>query len=680
MFNDDFNNFLSDFYTIFCNTQTALYNLDSFEEYTNLFKNKAGYKELITNYPQYKDIAEIILSDSSFFKHKIIDEMALYEPLFDEDPFFWENAFQKEGAWTIFVLGKLIEKDLPYHQELFKQTFLEKIDNETTFSSEFFFGFEKLIEHVDPQQKKEIISKMLDYSSKVSTGNGRKEMVETIRNLIKIYPEYKNDFANFLKKEVQNRNIHRNNSWDIMTVLKENNFFKNENGIVSEEFKPIYGLRFLNKEEFSFLFSNQASPWTRKNIGTYQKTVHQLIEKLIEEEQKKRSKEIENFQQLISHSSKNQEVPHGQNINSFFSFDEKKFDKQAFRKNPLGCQIYQENKNWLVPCAFYATDVFGDGLSGYLQKTSEHMSIHDALYFLALKPNMSIEKNRSLGSFLQKNIFYNSDSSLQLRPKSELTTICHRWDRLSTEEEKVSYKDVLAKTESLRYLNVCFPAFAKEAAHWGVSENKYKTLENIYKSGLKVPTPFNTKKEFKSGNWTARFLPREDPRVGFFGFYTNCCQSYEGVGESCAISSVRDTDSQLFVIERNGEIFGGSWTWQNTISQNGHKYKAVCFDSIEALGELKFKPELMDLYRQAGNYLLQEENVQKVTIGGIQDTTLKGLENVEAIPLPDFYGQQYTDAKRQVLLCQKEKQTPKTMPVVISHHQKRTLEQEHTRV
>ncbi|MBO7332962.1 MAG: hypothetical protein J6U64_04790 [Alphaproteobacteria bacterium] len=686
MSNNDFDRFLTGFYNIFCDMQIPLHNKENFEEFIEFFKRNENYQNLEARFPQYKDISETILADSRFFKDPMIDEMAFYDPAFDEDPFFWENVWEKENPWKMFMLGKLSEKDMPQYQDVFRKTFLNCADEEHTLTPEFFFGFEKLMQKTPTEQKNDMVTKFFNYVTCVSkTPTARKKMIETVGELIKICPEYKNKFADFLKKEVKDYWTRRDNFLEIMQILKENNFFKNDKGQVPEEFKFAYELRFLNKEELSFISSNRASPWTKKNIGTYQKTVHQLLQKLIQEENQivqqltyARQVNPEGYQILISN------VPYSRNGTSHRKLDalleqgEQIFDKRAFRKNPQECSIYQENKAWLVPCAFYATDVFGDGLSGYLQKTHGIISAHDALHFLAMKPDMSIEKNRSLGQFLQKNILYTGDGTVRARPGSELMSICHRWDKLSKEEENMSYKDVLAKTESLQYLNARFPEFAKEAARWSVREEEYKEFENVYGAGLGVPTPFNPKKEFKSGNWTARFLPRKDPRVGFFGFYTDCCQHFSGIGKTCAVSSVKDADSQLFVIERDGEIFGGSWVWQNTVAVGGKKYKAVCFDNIEALGELKFKKELMDLYHQAGAYLTQEENVRKVTIGkGMVDVDLRGLESTEAIPLPAFYGQNYTDARRQVLLCENENAKPveKVMPLVVAHHQKPLLAQ-----
>jgi|GEM_PF-4586401 len=686
MLNNDFDRFLSGFYTTFCDTQMALYNKESFEDFVDVFKMDADYQSLMKRFPQYEAVAETIFSDSTFFKHPMIEEMAFYDPTFDEDPFFWENAREKENPWKMFMLGKLSEKNMPPYQDIFRKTFFNCADKENTLTPEFFFGFEKLMQKTPTEQKNDMVTKFFNYVTCVSkTPTARKKMIETVGELIKICPEYKNKFADFLKKEVKDYWTRRDNFWEIMQTLKENNFFKNDKGQVPEEFKFAYELRFLNKEELSFVSSHRASPWTKKNIGNYQKTVHQLIEKVIQEEnlivqQLTYARQInpEGYQIMISNVPFSGNGESRRKLDALVEQGEQIFDKRAFRKNPLECQTYQENKDWLVPSAFYATDVFGDGLSGYLQKTHGIISAHDALHFLSMKPDMSLDKNKSLGRFLQKNILYNSDGTVRARPGSELMSICHRWDKLSPEEEKLPYKEVLAKTESLQYLNARFPEFAKEAARWSVREEEYKEFENVYESGLDVPTPFSTKKEFKSGNWTARFLPRKDPRVGFFGFYTDCCQHFTGMGKTCAVSSVKDPDSQLFVLERDGEIFGGSWVWQNTISENGKKYKAVCFDNIEALGELKFKKELMDLYHQAGAYLTEEENVRKVTIGkGMQDANLQELDDVEAIPLPAFYGQNYTDARRQVLLCENKNTKPveKIMPLVVAHHQKPLLAQ-----
>ena len=217
------------------------------------------------------------------------------------------------------------------------------------------------------------------------------------------------------------------------------------------------------------------------------------------------------------------------------------------------------------------------------------------------------------------------------------------------------YKDVLAVCMSRKYDNQKYDNFAVEAAKFGYKEEDYHNMEQIYQAGLGVPEPFDSSKRFEftsesGATYVGRFLPRDDPRVGFFGNYTDCCQHYGGVGNACAVSSVKDPYSQLFVIEDDkGRIIAGSWVWENTEG----KYRDVCFDNIEAIGDYASHPVINEIYGKVGKYLAQEANCRHVTIGlGYQDADTSAYAPAkEPIPLPMQYNDGYSDARSQVILA-----------------------------
>lgn len=259
---------------------------------------------------------------------------------------------------------------------------------------------------------------------------------------------------------------------------------------------------------------------------------------------------------------------------------------------------------------------------------------------------------------MQRNLIYDANGEKKCRNLAEMDVIAKNWQYLKPEDYKLKYKDVLAICRSRKYKDQEHVNFAAEAAKWGVTERKYKDLEDVYAAGLKVPEPFDSSKRFEFGNYCGRFLPRDDVRTGFFGEYTNCCQHFDGVGKECAISTVKDPYSQLFVIEskETGNIIAGSWVWENTEGT----HRDVCFDNIEAIGEFKKHPMLNHIYDMAGRYLTEEENCRKVTIGmGEQDAETSKYTVVDNIPLPTQYNDEYSDAKgTQVLLAQNPKAQP----------------------
>ena len=287
--------------------------------------------------------------------------------------------------------------------------------------------------------------------------------------------------------------------------------------------------------------------------------------------------------------------------------------------------FYQEQKGWIVTASFKTSQLFARkaqtktnpnaiALSSYLEKAQKcGISPHDAVDLLPEPVNPDV--NTRMVGFLHRNL----ERVLQNRDNlDDLKMIINHWDSVekklqSTEEgaklcrvnkqgqltDNLDYAKVLSFCRSIKYNNQRNADFAAEAANKKnhLSASEYHKAEDIYLAGLKVPEPFDSKKEFKCGDYTARFLPREDPRVVFFGNYTDCCQHYGGIGHTCAISTVMHPFSQLFAVEnKQGEIIAGSWVWENTEG----KYRDVCFDNIEIKGDYS-KETLEDMKESLNN-------------------------------------------------------------------------------
>ena len=326
------------------------------------------------------------------------------------------------------------------------------------------------------------------------------------------------------------------------------------------------------------------------------------------------------------------------------------------RKNLENSNIFNDNADWLVPGSFKAAEIFGSYFPSYIKNVEQYLSTHDAVYWLP--SGLTDDKKQSFSAFVNKHMIYaDINGKKQCRPLAELEIIGRNWQKLPEDKEKSGYKEVLSYCQSRKYVDQEYDAFAVEAARWGVSEETYKYKEDIYKAGLKVPEPFDSSKEFKVGKYRGRFLPRDDVRIGFFGGYTDCCQHYDGVGKACAVSTVKDPYSQLFVIENDkGDIVAGSWVWEN---KEG-RYREVCFDNIEAKGDFSKHRMLNEIYEQAGHYLTEEANCRRVTIGlGYQDADTHPYPPTKNIALPKQYGNEYSDAKgTQVLLAENRNAVP----------------------
>lgn len=336
------------------------------------------------------------------------------------------------------------------------------------------------------------------------------------------------------------------------------------------------------------------------------------------------------------------------------------------------------NKDWIVPSALKVMLTFGEDYQRYFNKINKYntivnkmlekgsdqvtkdniINLHDALYWLP--DNLSEQNRKDYIEFIDKQLFYTDNQGiLKHRSFNEMEIISKTWKNLSDQEKGKPFSELLAVIRAKKYADAKHIAFAEEAAKWGVPTCNYKKLENIFEQGLEVSPLIDTDKRFKRENLTGRFLPRDDPRTGFFGMHTDCCQHFNGAGSSCAISSVRDPFSQLFVVENEkGDIVAGSWVWESKIKKDDQYYKAFCFDNIEAIGDYKNSVKVMQIYKDTLPFLASK-NYNKITVGlGYQDAVVDEFaEEKNPIPLnKDYSG--YTDAHSQKLMLNNPAATP----------------------
>lgn len=349
----------------------------------------------------------------------------------------------------------------------------------------------------------------------------------------------------------------------------------------------------------------------------------------------------------------------------------------VFAKNKDFLKIresYQNNKNWIIPSAIKATQCLGKNFDRYMKKVSKYnilqnkeyqkrlakgeenvpqpdlINIHDALYWL---PERVQEKDQHLiMALIDKHLFYPDDQGKEKhRPLSEFEVIAQAWCGLTPEERKLGYKELAGVVKSKKYPYAKYNKFASEAARWGVPIDRYESYEKIYEQGLQVPELIDSSKRFACKNLVGRFLPRDDPRIGFFGKWTDCCQHFNGIGRQCAVSSVKDPFSQLFVVEKeDGSIVAGSWVWESKIKRGDKYYKALCYDNIEAIGDYKSSQAVLDVYKSTLPYLA-EQNYATVTVGvGYQDANVDEFEYANhPIPMNKNYSG-YTDADTQKVM------------------------------
>lgn len=307
--------------------------------------------------------------------------------------------------------------------------------------------------------------------------------------------------------------------------------------------------------------------------------------------------------------------------------------------------FYSENERWLSEAALTLAEVFGVKYDTYLKRVLPFMNLCDATSFIK-NIEYGNPKNKSLGEFLQNNVVYQkTDRYHSVHDLTELEKICHSWKNIPLKDIKANrYRKILSLSEIYCYKKIKNVPFSREAVYWRMPEKDYIPAESIFLEGQNVPEPFDTKTTWKCGEFVGHFLPRSDVRVGFFGHYVGCCQHFTGTGSTAAISCIKDENSQLFVIERNGRIIAGSFVWQADVND----HKGVCFDSVEVLKSYEKRKEVQSVYQKACNSLAKD--YQKITFG---KTPFNEVERVRALPIPDGV---YTDARVQFVINENQKQ------------------------
>lgn len=258
-------------------------------------------------------------------------------------------------------------------------------------------------------------------------------------------------------------------------------------------------------------------------------------------------------------------------------------------------------------------------------------SVHDVVDILPLRSLPGLD------AFLLKN-------SHQKLP--ELSQVIGRWDEMSEAERSQSFDEVLALARSKTYPLMASPEFGAEAVKWGIAQQDYPDLEARFLASQTVPSPFAhlAEKSWKSGDLTARFLPREDVRGLFLGHHTNCCQHPSGAGASCAYHGQESPRGGFFVLENpKGDIVVQSWAWVS--DQAG-----LVFDNVEGMAARSQAADVRAVYQAAADELVGQ--YEQVTMGlDHGKLPIQGWPPTTPQTISDFDG--YSDAERQVLLKSK---------------------------
>lgn len=312
--------------------------------------------------------------------------------------------------------------------------------------------------------------------------------------------------------------------------------------------------------------------------------------------------------------------------------------KAAYYKNALAalkqCKTDSWDEGyWCGDSSVRLVHTFGHQWQKWL-KLQEQIGVngHDATHWL---PNLQTKKLDGLDNWLFR--FYD-------RPQDQLRKVASCWSELSDEGRKLSYKPLLTLLNSRNYANQKHEQFSAESARWGVPDRAYSKNENRWLASQQIDIPFPTDIVWKSGNLTARFLPRDDVRGLYLGQHTYCCQHPDGVGKSCAWHGQESPQGGFFVIEDgNKNIVTQSWTW---LSDDG----GVCFDSIEGASLYsRDKTSLVNLYEQAAEHLAQTH--YKVTVGKNSKLDTSQWDLCERLEHPTDFSGYANDSQSQGLIA-----------------------------
>ena len=325
------------------------------------------------------------------------------------------------------------------------------------------------------------------------------------------------------------------------------------------------------------------------------------------------------------------------------------------------------NKHHLSELADRVTHFMDEDYRLFCEIISRFSSLEEYADILPYDWKNWSEKDRtSLKNFLLNNLVYAPKKKKFLRDSTELRQICASWQKLDDDERSGHYKEVFVASQIKIYEKVRSIDFALEAKRCGVPPKGYKKAEDLFLAAQSIPEPFSVHEQFTVedpvfGKLTGRFLPRSDPRVFSFGTHTDCCQRWGGLGEACALSSMLDPFSQVFVIENEeGKLIAGSWVWRTEESQN----YGVCFDNVETKGGYHRIPFLNRIYEQAAEHLCKN-GARIVTVGSprpkeddmMVETFYKQAE--KCLTLNNYKG--YSDARTTQFIIAERKE-PSAIP------------------
>ena len=156
----------------------------------------------------------------------------------------------------------------------------------------------------------------------------------------------------------------------------------------------------------------------------------------------------------------------------------------------------------------------------------------------------------------------------------------------------------------------------------------YKGLQDIFKNSKNSIQPWWASLKATKEGYTARFLPRDDPRGMFLGNYADCCQHPDSWAASVAIDGQISKKSSFFVIEdQKGSMILESYVWEDN-------HRQVCFDSFETIGSKVFGSVKAQQICQDLIYEIAQDMNTNVNYGTLSNGSYKPERFNQASPDP----------------------------------------------
>jgi len=211
----------------------------------------------------------------------------------------------------------------------------------------------------------------------------------------------------------------------------------------------------------------------------------------------------------------------------------------------------------------------------------------------------------------------------------------------------VGKKEFVVYSTSLKFGGVDDIEVANIAAKCNVSQDRFEEYQEFFKKHTGKKASMLPKVEVGEGAYTFTKLDDFDKTGPFLGLMTDCCQHFGDAGRSCAKAGWKHSESGFYVVYKGDRIVAQSWAWRGTDG-------ALCFDSIEGLGEANIKV-IGDLYKRAAEMLLGRLGITRVTVGntsyGMTGDIKDHLGGKKCEPSKMIKDVSYTDAGNQWLLA-----------------------------